>query len=262
MKTRINGVQIAYEEQGQGPAVLLIHGFPLCRQMWRPQIEVIASAGYRVIAPDLRGFGESEAPEEGYSMDQFADDLAELMDHLGIGRAVVGGMSMGGYILLNMLERHPRRIAAAAFLQTKPAADDESARNNRTALVEKVKAGHPEAVADTFTDLIFAPGTLQQRPELVRQVRQWMLDTPPASLSGALLAMRERRDYGAELAQVTVPSLVIGGAEDRIISTETTKAFAAELPRATSCLISGAGHMANLEQPEEFNRCLLGFLEK
>jgi pimeloyl-ACP methyl ester carboxylesterase len=160
-----------------------------------------------------------------------------------------------------MLERHPRRIAAAAFLQTKPTADDESARAKRTALVEKVKAGHPEAVADTFTDLIFAQGTLQQRPDLVRQVRQWMLDTPPAGLAGALIAMRERRDYSADLEQIAVPSLVVGGEQDRAIPVDAIKAFAAALPRSTSCLIAEAGHMANLERPEEFNRCLLDFLQ-
>ncbi len=131
MKALINGITIGYDDNGSGPAVCLIHGFPLDRRMWRPQVMTLASAGYRVITPDLRGFGESDATEGPYTMDLYADDLVKLLDHLGIGRAVVGGMSMGGYVLLNLLERHPDRLAAACFIVTRSGADDEAGKERR-----------------------------------------------------------------------------------------------------------------------------------
>ena len=107
MQAFINGINLAYDDQGSGPAVLLIHGFPLCRKMWRPQFNTLPDAGFRLIAPDLRGFGESDVPDGPYSIDLFADDIVELLDHLELDKAVVGGMSMGGYVLLNLLDRYP-----------------------------------------------------------------------------------------------------------------------------------------------------------
>lgn len=103
MSVIINGINMAFDDFGAGPAVLLIHGFPLCRKMWHPQVRALNSAGFRVICPDLRGFGESDAPDGPYTMEIFADDTVALMDHLGIEQAVVGGMSMGGYILFNII---------------------------------------------------------------------------------------------------------------------------------------------------------------
>src|SRR5574340_545815 len=111
MQALINGINLAYDDSGTGIPVLLIHGFPLSRRMWHPQRMTLTAAGYRVITPDLRGFGESDAPDGPYSMELFADDLAALLDHLGIERTVVGGMSMGGYVLLNLLERYPERLS-------------------------------------------------------------------------------------------------------------------------------------------------------
>ena len=126
MRTVINGITMAYDDHGSGPAVVLIHGFPLCRRMWHPQIQALTNAGFRVIAPDLRGFGESDAPDGPYSMELFADDIVELLDHLGIDEAVVGGMSMGGYVLLNLLERHRQRLRGAVFITTHATADDDN----------------------------------------------------------------------------------------------------------------------------------------
>ena len=137
MQSIINGLQLGYDDFGSGPAVVLIHGFPLQRQMWRPQVEPLLDAGYRVILKDLRGFGESAAGN-GATMDGYADDLIALLDLLGIDKAVIGGMSMGGYVLFNLLERYPQRFHAAMFIVTRAAADDVAGQAKRDAMIAAV----------------------------------------------------------------------------------------------------------------------------
>ena len=261
MKSAINGLELAYTDQGKGLPVVLIHGFPLNRSMWQPQVKTLTAEGFRVIAPDLRGFGESEAPAQGYSMDAFADDVVALMNHLGIGRAVLGGMSMGGYVLLNLLARHPRKVAGAAFLLTRCTADDEAGRARRTEMAEAVRQGRRQEVEDTFAELVFAPETPQKNPALVAQVREMMATASDAGLAGALLAMRDRPDFSRRLHEFDLPALVVGASQDRAVPPETVEAFAEGLPRGTSCIIDGGGHMANLEREQEFSNALLQFLK-
>lgn len=262
MIASVNGTRLAYDDRGRGPAVVLLHGFPLCRRMWEPQAAALSEAGYRVVTPDLRGFGDS-APSTGpCSMALYADDVAALMERLGIGRAALGGMSMGGYVLLELLARHPRRAAAAMFLVTRAGADDAAGRERRSALAAEVEAGHPEAVATAFEQVLFAPGTPRQNPALVAQVRQWMAEADPRGLVDGLLAMAERRDFRGELHHFTLPALVVGAAEDRAVPGENARELAAGLPRATLEILAGGGHMVNLERPALFNACLLDFLAR
>jgi len=257
----IDNIHISYDDCGSGPAVVLIHGFPLNRQMWQPQLKSLAGAGFRVIAPDLRGFGESDAPEGGYSMDRFADDIVALLDALTVERAVVAGMSMGGYVLLNLLERHPERVAAAGFIVTRATAEDEAGRARRTALAAEAERLGVNPIIKIFAELLFAPDTVHANPRLVAQVTAWMRNTSPKGLAGGLLSMRDRKDYTALLHSFRVPSLVVTGAEDRAGAPEGAQLFAEGLPRCTSRVIEHAGHMANLERPEEFNAALLEFLQ-
>jgi 3-oxoadipate enol-lactonase len=260
MKVNINNIGLAYDDQGSGPVVVLLHGFPLCRQMWQPQIPALTDAGYRVITPDLRGFGESEAPDGPYSMSDYADDVMGLLDHLGVERAVVGGMSMGGYVLLNLLERYAQRLTAAAFLVTRAAGDDEAGAAKRTKLAHAAREEGAQPVAEVFSGLLFAPDTPRLRPELVAQVEGWMLATEVRGLAGGLLAMRDRRDYSNALGTFGLPALVVGAKLDRAIPLEHSQALHEGLPNSRLCVVPGAGHLANLEAPEAFNRCLLEFL--
>jgi 3-oxoadipate enol-lactonase len=260
MKARINGIDLAFGVAGSGPAVILIHGFPLCRRMWHPQIGPLTDAGFRVVTLDLRGFGESEAPDGPYSMEVFADDVVALMDHLGLEQAIIGGMSMGGYVLLNMLERHFRRVSAACFIVTRAAADDETAQANRTRLAHGAREAGPRIVAEAFEKILFAEQTPLRRPDLVAEVRHWMMGTDPRGLAGGLLAMRDRKDYTAELGRLDLSALVVGAEQDRAIAAEHTAVFEQHLPRATVCRIPGGGHLANLETPSRFNDCLIDFL--
>lgn len=256
----VNGIALAYDDVGSGPAVMLLHGFPLCRKMWRPQVEALVAAGYRVITPDLRGFGDSESTGGPHRMSVFADDIDSLLVHLGLEEAVIGGMSMGGYVLLNLVERYPHRLTAAMFLVTRAAADDEPARMRRSALAAEAAAGRPLKVAEAFEGILFATGTPVARPELVAEVKAWMEATSPGGLTAGLLAMRDRKDYTNLLPSFDLPALVVGAEADRAVPPEHSRQLAERLPNARLCMVEGAGHMANLERPEAFNACLLDFL--
>lgn len=262
MKAHVNGFTMAYDDVGSGPAVVLIHGFPLCRHMWRQQAKALVEAGYRAVLPDLRGFGESETSDGPYAMSVFADDIIALLDHLGIEKAAVAGMSMGGYILLDLLEHYPRRVAAAGFIVTRAGADDEAGKVRRTKLAHAVQETGPQVVTEAFESVLFAEATSIRQPELVAEVREWMAGTSRKGLEGALLAMRDRQDYSGVLGAFDLPALVVRGEDDRLVPRSDAESLAKELPRATLCAIPGGGHLANLEQPDSFNRCLLRFLHK
>jgi pimeloyl-ACP methyl ester carboxylesterase len=259
---KTNSSCLHYAEQGDGLPLVLIHGFPLCREMWRPQMSALADAGWRVICPDLPGFGESPPGRGAASMAGYADAVIGLLDELGIARAAVGGMSMGGYVLLNLLERYRGRVSGTLFMVTRASADDAAGKEKRTSLAAQVHAGNRLIVADTFARVLFAPDTIQKNPGLVDQVRQWMEASSEEGLAGALLAMRDRDDYLARLPSFTVPALVIGAEQDLAVPLEHSRLLAAGLPQSELCVIPGAGHMANLEQPELFNRCLVEFLAR
>ena len=257
----IHGHRMAYDDLGSGPAVILLHGFPLCRAMWQPQVRALSKVGFRVIAPDLRGFGRSALPAGPATMDGYADDVIALMDKLGLGRAVVAGMSMGGYVLFNLCERYPKRLAGAVFLLTRAAADDAAGRERRTALAKQVEEGRPQAVVEAFREILFAPQTLEEKPGLVAKVRSWLEAAPAEGLIAGLEAMRDRRDALPLLPQIRVPSLVIGAEEDRAVPAEHSRVIAEGIPGARLELLSGAGHMASLEVPNAVNALLLEFLE-
>jgi pimeloyl-ACP methyl ester carboxylesterase len=260
MKADLNGITLAYSDRGKGLSLVLIHGFPLCRKMWRPQIEALAKAGCRVITPDLRGFGESGLTSGIVSMDIYADDIVALMNHLGIDKAVVGGMSMGGYVLLNLLERYPDRIAAPIFIVTKAGGDDDAGKARRTALAEACRVQGILPVAEAFRNLLFAPATLTDNPELVDEVFGWVNATAPQGAASGLIAMRDRKDCIALLGSISQPALVIGADQDQALPEENSRIIAEGIPDAKLRILHGGGHMVNLEQSEGFNEAILEFL--
>jgi pimeloyl-ACP methyl ester carboxylesterase len=250
---------IRFDEAGRGPAIVLIHGFPLCRKMWQPQMEELAAAGYRVIAPDLPGYGETPLVGTA-SMDLYADALIGLIDHLGLEKVIFGGMSMGGYVLCNLLQRYPQRVAAALFLMTRAAADDDAGRAHRTTLAAEASKGNLGPIVNAFESILFAPGGASKRPELVERVRGWMLATPPEGVAGGLLAMRDRPDMISHLRNFNVPTLVVGAELDVAIALGHSKLLAEQIPNACFEVIPEAGHLANLEQPELFSAVLRDYL--
>jgi pimeloyl-ACP methyl ester carboxylesterase len=260
MQAFVNGISIAYDDLGEGMPVILIHGFPLCRKMWRPQMNKLPGEGLRVITPDLRGFGESDAPEGPYSMDLFADDLIGLMDHLQMEQAVISGMSMGGYVLFNILERYPERVKGAIFITTRATPDDEAAKARRLQLASEVRLYGPQVVADPFIKILFAPGAETERPKLLEEVYGWMTGNDTRGVAGGLLAMRERKDYSDMLSSINVPSLAIGAEFDQAAPPVTSTVIAAGIPGCRLNIIPGAGHLANLEDVKAFNNSVKEFL--
>jgi 3-oxoadipate enol-lactonase len=255
-------MDLAYADAGPGRVVVLLHGFPLSREMWREQLSGLGSI-YRVIAPDLRGHGESPAPEGVYTMDEMADDVVELLDTLHITeRVVLGGLSMGGYVALSMLARYPERIRALILMDTRAGADTVEAAANREVTAQSVlSAGTATSVVDAMLPKLFAPITLEQRPERVEPMLAIMEKTSPRGVAGALRGMAIRPDRRAELPGISVPTLVLVGEHDVITPPAEARAMAEAIPGARLQVIPEAGHMAPYENYSAANLAILQFLK-
>ncbi len=256
----VHGVELSVAVEGEGPAVLFIHGYPLDRTIWAHQVAHLHGA--RRIAPDLRGFGRSDAPDLGYSMATWADDMAGLLDALGEDRAVVCGFSMGGYVALEFARRHPARLAGLILVDTRAAADSEEGRRGRDAGIQLVRDRGAGAIAEQMLPKLLAPATAKRRPELVAQVESMIRRTPVAGIAGALAAMRDRPDNRPLLPTLEVPVLVLVGAEDAITPPAEAEAMVAALPGAELRVIPDAGHLTPVEQPEAVTREMAEFLRR
>lgn len=253
---------LAYTDQGTGPVVVLLHGFPLSRAMWDAQVRTLA-ASHRVLAPDLRGHGESPAPDGVYTMEQMADDVAELLDRLGVAEPVVlGGLSMGGYVSLAFALKHPGRLKALILTDTRAAADTPEAARLREQTAQAVlRDGRTTTVVETMIPRLFARSTLRGRPTLVSAMQEVMERTSPSGVAGALRGMACRPDRRGQLGEIAAPTLVVVGEEDVISPPEEARAIAEALPNGRLAVIPGAGHMAPYEDPEAFNAAVLAFLK-
>ena len=259
-ETSKDATLLAYDDNGSGQPLLLIHGFPLNRMMWRPQVAALTQAGYRVITPDLRGFGESRMTSAAANMSRYADDIIALIDHLCLPQAVVGGMSMGGYVLLNLLERYPERVSAAIFIVTRAGADDEAGKAKRAALAAATTSQGMKPVLEVFRSILFAPATLTDHPELVAEVSGWISATDRRGAAAGLIAMRERKDYLSLLGAIRQPVLVIGAEQDQTIPGEQSRLLAAGIAGAKLAILQDGGHLVSLEQPDGFNAAIKEFL--
>ena len=259
MKATIDGTEIAYDVAGSGPAVLLLHAFPLAAFMWDAQAEALA-ANHRVVRFDARGFGGSGVGPGPLTMERIADDGAALLDLLGIERAVVGGCSMGGYAALAFVRRHPHRLRGLVLLDSRASADTEEAKAGRVALAEKVLAEGAPAAAEAFLPKLVGETTRRERPELVAFLRERILGASPQGIANALHGLAARADSRETLAAIRVPALVLVGAEDVITPPAGSTAMAAAIPKARLEVVAAAGHLANLESPAAVSAALLSFL--
>ena len=251
---------IRYDAVGRGVPLLLVHGFPLDRTIWRHQADGLQDDA-RLIVPDLRGFGESRAAAGVVTMDEYAADLEVVLDWLGLERVVVCGLSMGGYVALALLARSPGRIAGLVLANTRSGADSEEARQGRVAAAERVLSDGVAGMAASMLPKLFAEATLSQRPELAEGVRRMMARQRPAGVAAALLGMAERPDRTPTLKGLEVPMLVITGSDDSLIPVSESEAMAAAVPGSELVIVRGAGHLANVEDPRAFNAALRRFVE-
>jgi pimeloyl-ACP methyl ester carboxylesterase len=240
--------------------LLLVHGFPFHAGMWRPQLDA-PPPGWRVIAPDLPGFGGS-APvaAEALTMDDAADQLALLVNTLGLERVVLAGLSMGGYVSFALLRRYPALVRALVLCDTRAGVDtEETRRGRRQAAARVLSAGTAGFVGDMLPKLL-SPASRQRRPGVEAEVRDIMDSAPAAAVAAALHGMADRQDSTPLLRAVTVPALVIVGADDGITPPAEAEGMARDIPGATLEVVPDAGHLPNLENPEAFDRALHRFL--
>lgn len=266
MNVEINGLRLHVLEAGQraappgAPPLVLLHAFPLSSAMWVPQIEALRHA-WRILAPDVRGLGQSEAGDGQHPLEFFVDDLLALLDHLCVERAVLCGLSMGGYIALRLHERAPERVAALVLADTRSEADTDEAKLRRAAAIRSVKTDGVAAFAKRFLPTALAPATLASRPELVAEAERLISANSPRGIAGALLALATRTDTTASLSRIGVPTLLLVGEDDALTPPSLMQAMHRRIPGAVMHCIPAAGHLSNMENPEEFNRRLGAFLD-
>lgn len=256
---RLNGIEIGYTEVGQGSAVVLLHGFPLNRSMWRDQMQEL-SATHRVIIPDLRGHGETAVSSDQAMMEEMAGDVAALLDHLKIEQTVLGGLSMGGYVAFAFYRLFPSRVLALVLADTRPQADSEEARRNREAMRVRALQQGIDTIADALLPKLLAPASLAKDFETVTRVREMILGTKPEGAAAALRGMTARLDYSDLLPEITVPTLIIVGSEDAVTPPTDAESMHRMIRNSQLETIDGAGHLSNIERPAEFNQALINFL--
>lgn len=256
-----NDFTLAYQDSCSGPTILLIHGFPLNSSMWESQIEDLSDMA-RVLAPDLRGFGLSEATPAPYSMEMMADDCMGLLDSLGVQEPViVCGLSMGGYIAFEFYRRFPDWVAALVLTATRAGADDEAGRASRDKMIASVRERGVEPVSRAMVPKLLAPDTYERNEMLVNFVREMVETSTPEGLVGALEAMKARPDSTPMLADISVPVLIIHGEADQIIPVSQAEAMRDAIPNTKLVVLPGAGHLPNLEQADAFNEAVWDFLQ-
>jgi 3-oxoadipate enol-lactonase len=255
----VHGVNLAVEVRGEGPAILFLHGYPMDRTIWREQMEALN--GYQRIAPDLRGMGQSDAPDLGYSMSIYAADVAALLDALAVETVVLCGLSMGGYIAFEFLRHWRSRVRGLILMDTRAEADTPEGRRARDSAAATARERGAEAVADAMVPKMLAPVTLADQADTVERVRGMITNTPVAGIVGALAAMRDRPDSVSILPTLAdIPTLVMVGEADGLTPPDQARAMAQAIPGAQLVLISGAGHLPPVEQGREVTERLRQFL--
>jgi 3-oxoadipate enol-lactonase len=250
MRQQVNGRMLSYDDTGSGEPIVLLHAFPFDRRMWWSTAAALAGR-HRVIAPDLRGFGESPASGP-FSIADLADDVAALLDVLGLSRATLLGLSMGGYVALAFAARHGARLERLVLADTKAGPDTPEARRGRDEAIALVQAEGVEAYLERQLPRLLSPGASDA---LRASTRALGLQTPEALVNG-LVALRDRPDRTGELGQIAVSTLVMVGAEDRVTPPSEARAMAAAISGARLVELPAAGHLSNLEAPAAFEAAL------
>lgn len=254
-------VELAFEDHGNGLPVVLIHGFPLNRTMWVGQWQALAR-DFRVIVPDLRGFGDSQVVPGVATMEAMADDVMGLLEVLGVEqRIVLGGLSMGGYVALAFARKYRERLKGLILCDTRAKADSEQAKENRRRVAERVLREGPGFIADEMIPRLCCEKTFRTRPDVIEKLRSMIVTAPPEGVAAASLGMAERPDSTALLSQLPCPVLVLVGQFDAISPPEEMEAIAKEIPDAQFTVIPDAGHMAPMEQPELVSEAIRNWLE-
>ncbi len=257
---KVNGIWLEDNQLREGTPLIFVHGFPFNHSMWEPQSKAFSKT-HRVISYDLRGHGQSEVGDGQYSLEFFVDDLLMVMDHLKIRRAVLCGLSMGGYIALRAVERYAERFHGLVLCDTKSEADTNEVKIKRAAAIRAIKKDGVNKFLGDFIKSVLSENTLQTKPELVGFVLKLIRGNSPLGIAGSLLALAARTDTTAALANMILPTLVLVGDQDKLTPPSAAESMRKLLPNAVMHVIPQAAHLSNLENPVVFNEKLLTWLK-
>lgn len=255
-------MRLNFRKYGSGNPIVLMHAFPLSSRMWNEQIASLTDKGYQVITPDFPGFGDTTVESEISWMEDLAEAVSDLLSELQIERAVIGGLSMGGYVALNFARKFPEKVSALLLADTSAAADSEEKRESRFKLVKKVKEKGVEILIDEMLPNVISEQTKSDNKELVESLENDFRKATENGVIAALLGMAERKDHTEFLKTITAPTLLIFGEDDKITDSEAAKTLNREIANSTLITLPNAGHYSNLEQPELFNNVFADFLKK
>jgi pimeloyl-ACP methyl ester carboxylesterase len=254
----VGDTEIAFDDIGSGFPIVFLHGFPLNRTMWEPQVTALVSE-FRCITIDMRGFGGSTVSPP-FTMDRYADDVVAVLDTLGIERAVVVGLSMGGYVAFAMWRRHKHRIRALVLADTRAVADSVEVVEKRRGLIAAAESQGSTAVANAQIAGLMGRSTRDKRPDIYDAMHRMMAQAPAQGVIGALEALIARPDSTSTLATIDVPTLIIVGDEDVITPVKEARRLQEGIPRSRLEILKGAGHLSNVERPASFNTVMTEFL--
>ncbi len=260
MKYQLDNGFIEYDFIGKGIPLLFIHGYPLSRRIWDPQMKGL-SERVSLISVDLRGHGESYPFVGPYTMDLLADDCRRLLDDLDIKPPIVAcGLSMGGYVTMALFRKYPKLFKGIILTSTRPGPDSPEAKANRDAAIRNVQDNGVAFIAENMLPKMVSLVTFSSKPNLVNSIRDIMLETSIQGVVGALQGMRDRPDSTPLLHQIKCPALIIHGADDQLIPLHEAELMNQQIPNSRCAVIPEAGHLPNLEQPDKFNQAMRDFI--
>ena len=258
----INDIRVSYFDSLKGETtIIFIHGFPFDKSSWNLQLEQLRE-NFRVIAYDIRGFGNSSSGEKQFSIDLFADDLLSFMDALKINQAIICGLSMGGYIALNAIARFPKRFHKLILSDTQCVGDSSEAKEKRYKTIELLNNGGLKQWLTAFEKNLFIESSFVEKENEVEEIRSMMLTNPIYTLVSTLKALAERKDTCALLKDISVPTLIICGESDSITPLAKSQQLNTEIKSSVLKVIPEAGHLSNVEQPDIFNKYLSEFVQE
>jgi pimeloyl-ACP methyl ester carboxylesterase len=247
---------MSWLESGAGWPLVLLHAFPLTAEMWRPQLEQVPD-GWRFIAPELA----SALPAEGVrTIDDYARDVGGLLEALRVDSAVIGGLSMGGYVTFELFRQAPSLFSGVILADTRPQADSEEGRVSRMRMRELLAREGVNAIADQMIPKLLTGRTIRDRPDVAARVRAIIESNPPRVVDAALDAMMRRADSSADLPRISCATLVMVGDQDAVTPPAEADAMHRAIERSVLVTLPDAGHLSNLEQPDAFSRALADFL--
>jgi len=256
----VNNFHLSYDDVGEGfIPIIFLHGYPFDKTMWKGQLDFLKSS-YRLIPCDIRGFGKSTDEKSPLSMDLFSEDLIQFMDKLNIDKAIICGLSMGGYIALNAMERFPERFEALILCDTQCIADTAEVKSKRYKTIDEIDENGTADFNEGFIKSVFHKDSITNKKELVEQLRSVVFSNSKHIITQGLVALAERSETCSTLNEITIPTLILCGREDEVTPLAQSELMNASITGSILHVIDNAGHVSNLEQPDEFNKHLLNFL--